>query len=152
MGHNYSHVARCSMCRYGDPTKSLKRNRGHQKRLQWKEILHEATQREELFSGDLDSETVGDEPMPISNHAPLSHRIHPSLKEFIVKSQDEFDVSKITYCPITIVQSLCPAGCLCKSHRFGRRSTQIFRNRIGRGTVGRQPPREDEAAEISHEV
>jgi hypothetical protein len=42
LGHNYSHIARCGMCRQGDPCKPLKKVRGHQKRVVWNDILQEA--------------------------------------------------------------------------------------------------------------
>jgi len=42
LGHNYSHVARCGKCRYGDPTKSLKKQKGHQEKQRWQDIVKES--------------------------------------------------------------------------------------------------------------
>jgi len=40
-GHNYSHIANCSMCRHGNPSKSMKRNRGTVQRQRHLELLNE---------------------------------------------------------------------------------------------------------------
>jgi len=41
-GHNFSHIARCGMCRHGNPCKSLKKNRGTQDRRQHLNQLQDA--------------------------------------------------------------------------------------------------------------
>lgn len=46
-GHNYFHCARCGMCRTGDPTKALKRNRGTKERLAHQELLRESREAEQ---------------------------------------------------------------------------------------------------------
>jgi len=41
-GHNFSHIARCSMCRTGNPCKSMKKNQGTRERQQHLDQLHTA--------------------------------------------------------------------------------------------------------------
>merc|ERR1712028_50765 len=41
-GHNFSHVARCGMCRTGNPCKSLKKNQGTKERKQHLDQLRDA--------------------------------------------------------------------------------------------------------------
>lgn len=41
-GHNYSHIANCHMCREGNPSKSMKKNRGTQQRRRHLELMNDA--------------------------------------------------------------------------------------------------------------
>jgi len=119
MGHNYSHIARCPMCRCGDPRKSLKKVRGHQQRLRWKATLHAAAAREDELSSF-------EEVAPFIQHSEVSRRRRPTVEEFIAQARQELVASDVADGPFIIVPSLCPPGCRCKQ-RFVRRN-RISRN------------------------
>lgn len=119
MGHNYSHIARCSMCRCGDPTKSLKKVRGHQQRLRWKATLQAAA----ALEGELSS---SEEVAPFIQHLEVSRRRRPTLEEFMPPLRQELVAFDVEDGPFIIVPSLCPAGCRCKPRSV--RSTKASRN------------------------
>merc|ERR1712039_739564 len=140
MGHNYSHTARCGMCRNGDPTKSLKKVRGTQQRLRWKDTLCDAAHRNADWFGGFNVENA--KPAIGPAHAPRGREL--TLKEFIVKARDEIVVSEDSEVPCVIVRSLCPIGCSCRPKRAGRKVLQTRRDRTFQANAGVPPPVDDE--------
>lgn len=129
VGHNYSHCARCSMCRVGDPTKSLKKNRG---RLRWKDSIRYA---DDDFILDFDENAVCNVggsrwACAVKIDPQVFHRKMPILKDFVVNCPEEAVVFEFSDDPVVVVHPQCPTHCSCQPRQRKRKVSRMDRFRF----------------------
>lgn len=144
MGHNYSHCARCSQCRVGDPRKSLKKNRGHLQRLRWKDVICDSAQRDDQIEGFEDEALYNTDGSgwgcPVTPAPQTLHRRTSALKEFVVNCPEEFVFSGVSDVPFVVLDPRCPANCSCRPRRVKRKVSRIDRLRAYESAVGVTQP------------
>jgi len=149
MGHNYSHCARCSQCRVGNPRKSLKKNRGHLQRLRWKDVVRDSLQRDDDSVEDFEDDSTYSADgsrwaSPAKADPPGFRHKTVVLKEFVVSCAEESVVYELNEDPIVVLHPRCPTNCNCRPRRAKRKVSRIDRLRLYEAAVGVLPPVENE--------
>merc|ERR1712032_764040 len=128
----------CGMCRFGNPGRALKKIRGHQQLLRWKDTLRE-TKEHNHVDGYYDFEDDA-ENLAATGVKRASTRV---VNDFVVRREEELVTTDGSDDPFVFIGSLCPAGCRCRPPRT-RKNSYIVRDRTRRAFATAPPPLEGE--------